>query len=242
MITIIMATYNSEKYISEFFKSMKFQDLENIELIIIDSCSNDKTLKIIKDNRSLVSNLIVEKDNSVYEAWNKGLDVCNGDWICFIGSDDILETDCLNIIKNSTSNVSNDVNLIVFNSIFINEDSKSKRKFESSFDKEIFKNKFSFSHPMSLHKKTLFDKSRFSSDYGSSGDYYFLLSEINSLNVLLKNDYVVRIREAGISQNIESLKNTYKVRKKLRSVGRYKNIYNLVRAYLSWKYHQITQR
>ena len=95
---------------------------------------------------------------------------------------------------------------------------------------------------MSLHKKTLFDKSRFSSDYGSSGDYYFLLSEINSLNVLLKNDYVVRIREAGISQNIESLKNTYKVRKKLRSVGRYKNIYNLVRAYLSWKYHQITQR
>ena len=65
MITIIMATYNSEKYISEFFKSMKFQDLENIELIIIDSCSNDKTLKIIKDNRSLVSNLIVEKDNSL---------------------------------------------------------------------------------------------------------------------------------------------------------------------------------
>ena len=45
MITIIMATYNSEKYISEFFKSMKFQDLENIELIIIDSCSNDKTAR-----------------------------------------------------------------------------------------------------------------------------------------------------------------------------------------------------
>ena len=55
MITIIMATFNSKMYINDFFKSFSIQDRNNIELIIIDSCSTDGTLDIINNYKYLIS-------------------------------------------------------------------------------------------------------------------------------------------------------------------------------------------
>lgn len=242
MISLIMATYNSEKYITYFFESFRAQERENIELIVIDSCSKDKTIDIINQNKDIVSHLLIESDNSVYEAWNKGLKLATGKWICFIGSDDILETGCLKTLKKSVQDVSHENNLIIFNSIFIDINNKAIRKFQSSFNVNDFKNRFTFSHPMCLHKSELFTNQNFSCKHGSSGDYFFLLSNLNRLNPVVRKEYIVRLRQDGISQGSQSVVSSYLVRKELKSIGFVKNIYNFFRALLAWKYHRIIQK
>lgn len=237
-----MATFNSKMYIKDFFESFSIQDRNNVELIIIDSCSTDGTLDEIKNYKYLISKLVIEKDRSIYEAWNKGLKLADGEWICFIGSDDFIEVGGLRIIKDSIKQIKNDTNLVIFNSIFVDQSKKAIKCFESSFDKNKFKNKFTFSHPMTLHKKDLFRNTEFSQSYGSSGDYHFLLSNIEILNPIVINKNIVRIRQDGVSQNINSIKSSFKVRKELRSVCLIKNIYNFLKATLSWKLHQIIKR
>ena len=60
---------------------------QNFELILIDDCSTDNTLNIIKKFKH-VSKIISEKDNGIYDAMNKGIKISNGDIIGFLNSDD----------------------------------------------------------------------------------------------------------------------------------------------------------
>lgn len=91
-VSIITATYNSEKNIKTCIDSIINQDYKNIELLIIDGKSKDKTLEIIKKyakSNSFIK-FISENDNGIYDALNKGIDLSSGEIIGFVHSDDIL--------------------------------------------------------------------------------------------------------------------------------------------------------
>jgi glycosyltransferase involved in cell wall biosynthesis len=86
-ITIITVSYNSEKTLNTTLKSVQNQNYRNIEHIIIDGASSDKTLSIVK-KFSYIKKIISEKDKGIYDAMNKGLQIATGDIICFLNSDD----------------------------------------------------------------------------------------------------------------------------------------------------------
>ncbi|RTE07921.1 glycosyltransferase family 2 protein [Paenibacillus whitsoniae] len=92
-VSIITASYNSEKYIEQTIQSVVQQTYTNIEYIIVDGGSTDSTLEIIQKYRERVAILISEPDNGVFEAFNKGLRVATGDIIYFLNSDDFLADD-----------------------------------------------------------------------------------------------------------------------------------------------------
>ena len=71
LITVITAVFNSEKYLEESILSMHKQNCENIEHIIIDGGSTDKSLDIIKKYDSKIDYWISEKDDGIYDAMNK---------------------------------------------------------------------------------------------------------------------------------------------------------------------------
>ncbi len=98
LISIITVCYNSEKTISRTIESIVNQTYKNIEYIIIDGKSYDKTLEIIDNYKHNISKVISEKDNGIYDAFNKGLNACNGDLIGFVNSDDILTPNALKIL------------------------------------------------------------------------------------------------------------------------------------------------
>ena len=98
LISIITVCYNSEKTISRTIESIKNQTYKNIEYIIIDGKSDDKTLEIIDNYKNSISKTISEKDNGIYDAFNKGLNICNGELIGFVNSDDILTPNALEIL------------------------------------------------------------------------------------------------------------------------------------------------
>jgi glycosyltransferase len=86
-VTIITATYNSGKTIGDTLAAIAAQDYPNIEHLIIDGQSTDNTLNIVADYPH-VAKVISEKDQGIYDAMNKGINLATGDIIGLLNSDD----------------------------------------------------------------------------------------------------------------------------------------------------------
>ena len=98
LISIITVTYNGEKYIEETFQSVFKQTNKNYEYIVIDGGSSDNTINIIKKYESKIDYWVSEKDLGIYDAFNKGMQLCKGEYIGFINSDDIYEKNTIEIL------------------------------------------------------------------------------------------------------------------------------------------------
>ena len=90
LITVITVSLNSEKTILNCLESLNSQTYSNYEHLIIDGESKDKTIEIIQSFSSNKIRLISEKDNGIYDALNKGIELSQGDVIGFVHSDDFL--------------------------------------------------------------------------------------------------------------------------------------------------------
>src|SRR5687768_11680609 len=86
-VSIITAAYNSAATIRDTLESVRSQDYENIEHILIDGDSNDDTVSIIRSFPH-VANCVSEKDKGLYDAINKGIVMATGDVIGILNSDD----------------------------------------------------------------------------------------------------------------------------------------------------------
>lgn len=97
-ISIITATYNSEKTLNEAITSLRAQGYPNLEYIVIDGKSSDNTLDIIKTNRDFITKWISEEDQGASDAYNKGVKNARGDLVAFLNSDDLYEKGLLHEI------------------------------------------------------------------------------------------------------------------------------------------------
>jgi len=87
-ISIITVCYNSEKTIEDTLRSVRQQNHENIEHIIIDGGSTDRTLAVVATAGAHVAKIVSEPDNGIYDAMNKGIALATGDVVGFINADD----------------------------------------------------------------------------------------------------------------------------------------------------------
>jgi glycosyltransferase involved in cell wall biosynthesis len=98
MFSIIMATYNCGRKVENTLRSILSQNEELFELIVFDGASTDDTLDCIKKYESGLT-LISEKDDGVYDAFNKGIEIATGKYIYFIGAGDCLRPGVLEQVK-----------------------------------------------------------------------------------------------------------------------------------------------
>ncbi len=103
-ISIITVVLNSEENIKKTIDSISNQSHENIEYIVIDGKSKDKTVSILKKNKSKIDRLIIEKDKGLYDAMNKGLKYASGDIIGIVNSGDIIYKNTLKTVNKYFSN------------------------------------------------------------------------------------------------------------------------------------------
>lgn len=125
-VSVVMATYNGQKYLLEQLESIRKQTLEIDEVIILDDCSNDKTPELIRkfiiDNKLTKWKLI---ENKVNMGWKKnfkrGFDVATGDYIFPCDQDDIWHSDKIQKMTECMEN-NPDIELLVANyDIFFSE-------------------------------------------------------------------------------------------------------------------------
>jgi glycosyltransferase involved in cell wall biosynthesis len=87
-ISIVTVVYNAEDHIEQTINSIINQTYQNIEYVIVDGGSTDKTLDIIKNYDKHISLWISEKDNGIYDAMNKALNLITGDYVWFMNAGD----------------------------------------------------------------------------------------------------------------------------------------------------------
>lgn len=94
-ITVITPSYNQGLFIEDTIKSVLMQGYPNLEYLLIDGGSTDRTKEVITKYANSFAYFISEPDKGQANAINKGIKRANGDIICWLNSDDLLEKNAL---------------------------------------------------------------------------------------------------------------------------------------------------
>lgn len=202
LISIIIAVYNGEEYLDRAINSVLSQSASNYELIIIDGNSTDSTIDIVKKYRSYISTFISEKDKGIYDAWNKGIKVAKGEWICFIGADDEFYPSAIKKYTSFLKSIENYETIdYVFSKVeYVGLTGKVIQVHGKPWRWKEFRKHMSVSHVGSLHSTKYFKKYGIFNDlYKIAGDYEMLLRAQDSLQAVFFNDIIVRMQIGGIS-------------------------------------------
>lgn len=109
-LSIITVTYNAEQVIENCLKSIVAQKTSEVEYLVVDGLSKDKTVQIVNEYRSSIDQFVSEKDTGIYDAMNKGWRMAKGEYILFINADDSLNPDAAQaILKTISSHPSLDI-------------------------------------------------------------------------------------------------------------------------------------
>ena len=210
-ITIITVTLNSEETIRDTLNSVLSQTYKNIEHIIVDGGSKDKTLDIIKKYPNKNKKLYVLPKSGIYEAINFGIKKSKMSYITVLNSDDFFQSND-SIYKMVKSIKKNKKISIFFSNVAYFKDNNFI-SIERLFSSEKFKRwHLSYglmpAHPGSFVKKNIYNKyGLYEESFKIASDFDFFLRTlfINRINFKNINITTVRMRLGGISsRNIKS--------------------------------------
>ena len=202
-ISIITATSNSQNFIGSNINSINDQTYKNYEHIIIDNNSQDNTLEIIKNNGKNVK-IISEKDNGIYDAFNKGIDLSTGEIISIINSDDYFADEK---VLEEVSKVFNnyDVDIVYGDLKYVKRGNTNKnvRYWKSnSYIPNSFQNGWAPPHPTFFVKKKIYENlGKYKLNLGNSSDFelMFRFLEKNNIKSFYLNKLMVIMRTGGVS-------------------------------------------
>lgn len=89
LLSIVIPSFNSERYIGACLESLKNQRSDQIELILVDGGSADRTMEIVDLYRDIFTNVLSEPDNGQSDAFNKGFAMASGEYFTWLNSDDV---------------------------------------------------------------------------------------------------------------------------------------------------------
>ncbi|MDR2840581.1 MAG: glycosyltransferase [Paludibacter sp.] len=221
-ISLITVCYNSAATIEDTINSVLSQSYENIEYIVVDGNSTDKTVKIIQEYEPKFNGRlrwISEPDNGLYDAMNKGIEMATGEVVGIINSDDLFcDTDAVHKIANRfTSDKTLDAVYADLYYVSNLDISKIIRKWITGKQKP-FKTGWHPAHPALYIKKAIYDKyGLFDLNYKLAADFEIMLRFIDKYKI--KIDYmeesIVKMRLGGetnksikniVNQNIECVR------------------------------------
>lgn len=214
-ISIITISYNNEKEIAQTIESVIKQTYLNIEYIIVDGASNDKTMNVVRKYEKQISKIISEPDKGIYDAINKGLKAATGDVVGLIHAGDELFEDSI-IEKIANHFKENDIEALYGHSKIYSEDGQKIVRVNRSpnYKNNLFRVGWFPSHQSFYAKRELFEKyGYYNLKYKIAADYELLLRfmYIQKIKVNLLDKYIVKFKLGGTST--KSVKNIIKLNK-----------------------------
>lgn len=199
LVSIITSTFNAAQYLPAAIKSIRDISYDNFEWIIIDGGSSDGTLNLIQQHEDIISYWISEPDLGIYDAWNKGLRVAKGDWICFLGADDLIMPDAISNLLSCQKKYSESLDFI-YGRVELYKNGKLLRTIGEPWLWSKFKRYFAATHPCALHSASYFKRyGEFDTSFRITGDYEMLLRAGSSLKVGFQNNVVAHMQMGGVS-------------------------------------------
>lgn len=209
-ISVIIPVYNVEKYLKRCLDSVINQTYKNLEIILIDDGSTDKSGNICdeyaaKDKRIIV---IHKENGGLSDARNKGLDICTGDYISFIDSDDWIENGFYEYVVNNVK----DNDLLIFDYYITNGKNSKWIKYknaevELSKEKcliELAKAKLQSYTCNKIYKLDLFDNIRFPKgrNYEDQAIIHLIIDKCNKIRYYDKAFYYYYQNLNGITHTV----------------------------------------
>lgn len=216
MISIIIPVYNAQKYIGHCIESILEQSYGQFEIIIVDDGSEDSSLQICSEFSKHDKRIrIIHTENSgVSHARNIGLDNANGEYVCFIDSDDYIEKDYLEQLLKLTELHMADLVVCNFKVTGLNADNRNYNMIESDYMiqnipdivKDCAEHKiYTYTVWGKLFRKDAIDNNRFS-DLKFSEDAQFVRTVLLNCKKVCLTEY----RGYIYSLNINSVTNDTK--------------------------------
>ena len=153
-ISMITICLNSEKTIERTIESVLSQQNVELEYIIIDGKSTDRTLEILEKYSNRIDIIISEKDNGISDAFNKGIRISTGDIVGIINSDDRLRDGAL---QHLIEVVQPDTDVLFGHGIRDYQDGSGKR-YLADPDPQKLREGMSMVHPSVFVRKHAYDR------------------------------------------------------------------------------------
>jgi glycosyltransferase involved in cell wall biosynthesis len=212
-VSIIIGVKNGAGSLQRCLDSIASQNAARRETIVIDSASTDGTLELLKANARAgkVTDYVSQPDDGLYDAWNKGLRRSRGEWICFLGSDDVFH-DALALQSLADVAARAGDARVVYGRV--NRVTSGGRVVETigapwAVARQGFLDGFNLPHPGTLHRRSLFEeRGVFDRSYRVAGDYEMLLRELRTGEAIFVDRIVVDMRLGGMSSRPAAIHGT----------------------------------
>lgn len=212
-ISIIIPMHNSAKHINQCINSILNQTYKNWEIIVIDDASEDESVELVKkynDNRIKIIEL---KENvGAGLARNKGIEVANGDYICFLDSDDYWVLDKLE--KQIKLMEQNNYTFIYGGYDYLKNGIRKKAKVPSSLNyNQLLKNHSIFTSTVMLNMEHLKKEDIFMPDLRRGQDmatWWKILKKGIVAHGITETLAIYRVGEVSLSSNkLNAIKRTW---------------------------------
>ena len=183
-VSIITATYNSEKTVADTIDSVLRQTYKDVELIIVDGASTDNTLAVVDRYKPVLGDrlkVISEKDEGLYYAMNKGIAAATGEVVGILNSDDFYTSS--NILEEVVHKLSDpNIDAVYGDVHYVNEADLQKcvRYYSSRiFKRSLMRLGFMPAHPsFYIKRECILKYGLYKTHYKIAADFEFLLRTI----------------------------------------------------------------
>lgn len=213
-VSIITIAYNSAETIEATIRSVIAQDYPNVEYIIIDGASRDKTMDIVDQYRKDISIVVSEPDKGIYDAMNKGVKSATGDVVGILNSDDFYADDHVLSDVMERFNENEELEGLYADLVYVDRDNIEKvvRKWISGdYKPGLFLKGWMPPHPAFFTTNECYKKyGAYSLELSSAADYELMLRFIHRYRI--KVEYLPRVitkMRVGGQSNV-SIKNRIK--------------------------------
>lgn len=203
-VSLITVTYNSEKYLAQCIESIAHQDYPDIEYIVIDGASSDRTLSIIEKFSGVIDKWLSEKDGGMYDAINKGMKLATGDIIGILNSDDFFASSSA-VSKIVQCFKENNVDSLYGDLVYVDEE-KTENIYRywkgSPYKRTAFRWGWMPAHPTFYVRREIVEQlGGYETHYYSAADFEFMTRYLykHRVSTCYLPELIVKMRKGGMS-------------------------------------------
>ena len=162
LISIIIVVLNRVAVLGNALRSVISQSYDNVELIVVDGASNDGSVDLLREHDPDIDIWVSEPDAGLYHAMNRGIELASGDWLFFLGSDDVM-LDCLTKVAQYLS----DASTVYYGDVYLSTAHRLSSGPVTPY--RLMRN--NIPHQATFYPRSLFQGYRYNTDYLTSADY-----------------------------------------------------------------------